>query len=218
MRVSPLPPLYVVTDRLRTGEDRFLQILEDIIPEQGMMIQIREKDLGTRELLRFVEAVHQLAHPFRVPCLINDRVDLVLVTKAAGVHLRADSMPTKEARQRLGDGYCIGKSIHSAEEALQSEQDGADFVVLGPVYEAPSKQQYGPPLGIDVIHEAVRHCTIPVYAIGGLTPVRAEHVMAAGAAGVAVISSIFQAASPREAVTRYATQLRKWRPQENGPI
>jgi len=205
--------LYVVTDRLRTGADRFLQILEDIIPEQGMMIQIREKDLGTRELLRFVEAVHQLAHPFRVPCFINDRADLVLVTKAAGVHLRADSMPTQEARKFLGTGYLIGKSVHSAEEALQSEQDGADFVVLGPVYETPSKQQYGPPLGIDVIREAVRQCAIPVYAIGGLTPVRVEHVMAAGAKGVAVISSVFQAASPREAVTRYATQLRKWRPQ-----
>ena len=209
---SPLPPLYVVTDRLRTGEDRFLGILEDIVPEQGMMIQIREKDLDTRELLRFVEAVQQLAHPFRVPCLINDRVDLVLATEAAGVHLRADSMPTKEARQCLGDGYLIGKSIHSAEEVLQSEQDGADFVVLGPVYETPSKQQYGSPLGTGVIREAVRHCAIPVYAIGGLTPARVEQVMAAGAAGIAVISSISQAASPREAVTTYATQLRKWRP------
>lgn len=211
--MSPLPPLYVVTDRLQTGEDQFLQILEEIIPEQGMMIQIREKDLGTRELLRFVEAVHQLARPFRIPCLINDRVDLVLATKAAGVHLRADSMPTKEARKLLGNGYLIGQSVHSAEEALQGEQGGADFVVLGPVYETSSKQQYGPPLGIDVIREAVRHCTIPVYAIGGLTPVRVEHVMAAGAVGVAAISSIFQAASSREAVTKYAAQLRKWRPQ-----
>ncbi len=216
--MSRLPPLYVVTDRLQAGEDRFLQILEDIIPEQGMMIQIREKDLGTRKLLRFVEAVHQLARPFRVPCLINDRVDLVLATKAAGVHLRADSMPAKEARNALGNGYLIGQSVHSAEEALQSEHDGADFVVLGPVYETPSKRRYGAPLGVDVIREAVRHCTIPVYAIGGLTPVRVEHVMAAGAGGVAVISSILQAASAREAVTRYAVQLRKWRPEENGPV
>ena len=213
MLTSSLPPLYVVTDRLLTGEDRFLRILEDVMPEQGMMIQVREKDLGTRELLRFVEAVHRLAQPFRVPCFINDRVDLVLATKAAGVHLRADSMPTKEARKCLGNGYLIGKSVHSAEEARQSEQDGADFVVLGPVYETPSKQQYGPPLGIDVIREAVRHCAIPVYAIGGLTPARVEHVMAAGAVGVAVISSIFQAASPREAVATYAAQLRKWRPR-----
>ncbi len=210
---SRLPPLYVVTDRHQTGEDRLLRILGDIIPEQGMMVQIRERDLGSRELLRFVEAVHRLAHPFRVPCLINDRVDLVLATQAAGVHLRSDSMPTKEARKCLGAGYLIGKSVHSAEEALQSEKEGADFVVLGPVYETPSKRQYGPPLGVPVIREASRHCTIPVYAIGGMTPSRVENVMASGAAGVAVVSSIFQAASPREAVTTYSTQLRKWRPR-----
>ncbi len=213
MTTSRLPPLYVVTDRHQTGEDRLLRILGDIIPEQGMMVQIRERDLGARELLRFVQAVHRLAHPFRVPCLINDRVDLVLATQAAGVHLRSDSMPTKEARKCLGAGYLIGKSVHSAEEALQSEKEGADFVVLGPVYETPSKRQYGPPLGVPVIREASRHCTIPVYAIGGMTPSRVENVMASGAAGVAVVSSIFQAASPREAVTTYSTQLRKWRPR-----
>ncbi len=213
MTTSRLSPLYVVTDRHQTGEDRLLRILGDIIPEQGMMVQIRERDLGARELLRFVQAVHRLAHPFRVPCLINDRVDLVLATQAAGVHLRSDSMPTKEARKCLGAGYLIGKSVHSAEEALQSEKEGADFVVLGPVYETPSKRQYGPPLGVPVIREASRHCTIPVYAIGGMTPSRVENVMASGAAGVAVVSSIFQAASPREAVTTYSTQLRKWRPR-----
>ena len=209
----PLPPLYVVTDRHQTGEDKFLHILGDIIPEQGMMVQIRERDLGTRELLRFVEAVHRLARPYRVPCLINDRVDLVLATRTAGVHLRADSMPIKEARKCLGAGYLIGKSVHSAEEALQSEQEGADFVVLGPVYETPSKRQYGPPLGIRILREAGRHCNVPVYAIGGMTPARVENVMAAGAAGVAVVSSIFQAGSPPEAVTAYGTQLRKWRPR-----
>ena len=215
MRVttSRLPPLYVVTDRHQTGEDSFLRILGDIIPEQGMMVQIRERDLGSRELLRFVETIHRLAHPFHVPCLINDRVDLVLATRAAGVHLRADSMPTREARKCLGAGYLIGKSVHSAEEALQSEKEGADFVVLGPVYETPSKRQYGPPLGVRVIRNARRHCTIPIYAIGGMTPARVENVMTAGAAGVAVVSSIFQAASPREAVTTYAAQLRKWRPR-----
>lgn len=209
----PLPPLYVVTDRHQTGADRLLHILGDIIPEQGMMIQIRERDLGARDLLRFVEEVHRLARPFQVPCLINDRVDLVLATGAAGVHLRADSMPAQEARKCLGAGYLIGKSVHSAEEVFQSEQDGADFVVLGPVYETPSKRQYGPPLGVRVIHEASERCTIPVYAIGGMTPARVENVLAAGAAGVAVISSIFQAASPREAVAAYSTQLRKWRPR-----
>ncbi len=185
-----------------------LRILTDIIPERGMMIQIREKDLGTRELLRFVDAIHRMARPFRVPCLINDRVDLVLATRAAGVHLRSDSLPVKEARACLGSEYLIGKSAHSMSEALQSERDGADFVVLGPVYATPSKRDYGSPLGIRALRDASRRCHIPVYAIGGLTPSRVERVMEAGAFGVAAISSIVHASSPRTVVRQYAERLR----------
>ena len=185
-----------------------MQILKDIIPEQGMMIQIREKALGTRELLRFVNAIHQLARPFRVPCLINDRVDLVLATHAAGVHLRSDSLSVKEARACLGADYLIGKSVHSSSEALQSEQDGADFVVLGPVYDTPSKREYGAPLGVGAFLEARQQCHIPLYAIGGVTPSRVECVMKAGAFGVAALSSIVNALSPRDAVKQYAEQFR----------
>ena len=185
-----------------------LQILTDIIPEQGMMIQIREKEIGVRELLRFVNAIHRVARPFRVPCLINDRVDLVLATRAAGVHLRSDSLSVKEARACLGSAYLIGKSVHSPDEALQSERDGADFAVLGPVYDTPSKRDYGSPLGVGAIREASRQCHIPLYAIGGITPSRVECVMEAGAFGVAAISSIIHATSPREVVRQYAAQFR----------
>ncbi len=208
MAPHDLPPLYVITDRRHAGEDRLLRILKDIIPEQGMMIQIREKELGTRELLRFVNAVHGMARPFRVPCVINDRVDLVLATHAAGVHLRSDSLSVKEARARLGADYLIGKSVHSPREAFQSAQDGADFVVLGPVYETPSKREYGSPLGVGALREAGQRCHIPLYAIGGMTPSRVRQVMEAGAFGVAAISSIVHASSPRETVKQYAARLR----------
>ena len=88
------------------------------MPEQGLMLQIREKDLGTRELLRLVREIQRVANPFRVPCFVNDRVDLVLATQTAGVHLRSDSMPVKEARKCLGPDFFIGRSVHSQEEAV----------------------------------------------------------------------------------------------------
>ncbi len=204
-----LPPLYVITDRCHVGADRLLRILKDIIPAQGMMLQIREKTLGTRDLLQFVNAIHRVARPFRVPCLINDRVDLVLATRAAGVHLRSDSLSVKEARACLGSDYLIGKSVHSSAEALQSEQDGADFAVLGPVYATPSKREYGSPLGVGALREASRQCHMPLYAIGGITPDRVGCVMDAGAFGVAAISSIMHAASPRDAVKQYAAEFHR---------
>ena len=200
--------MYVVTDRHQTGEDRFQQILRDITSEPGLMLQIREKDLGTRELLSLVREIQRVARPFQVPCFINDRVDLVLATQTAGVHLRSDSMPVKEARKCLGSDFFIGQSVHSQEEAIQSETDGADFVVLGPIYETPSKRKYGPPLGVGALRDACRRCHVPVYAIGGVTLARVDEVMEAGAYGVAVISSIFRSPVPREAVKHYVTKLR----------
>ena len=200
--------MYVVTDRHQTGEDRFQQILRDITSEPGLMFQIREKDLGTRELLSLVREIQRVARPFQVPCFINDRVDLVLATQTAGVHLRSDSMPVKEARKCLGPDFFIGQSVHSQEEAIQSETDGADFVVLGPIYETPSKRKYGPPLGVGALRDACRRCHVPVYAIGGVTLARVDEVMEVGAYGVAVISSIFRSPVPREAVKHYVTKLR----------
>ena len=200
--------MYVVTDRHQTGEDRFQQILRDITSEPGLMLQIREKDLGTRELLSLVREIQRVARPFQVPCFINDRVDLVLATQTAGVHLRSDSMPVKEARKCLGPDFFIGQSVHSQEEAIRSETDGADFVVLGPIYETPSKRKYGPPLGVGALRDACRRCHVPVYAIGGVTLARVDEVMEAGAYGVAVISSIFRSPVPREAVKHYVTKLR----------
>ena len=182
------------------------------MPEQGLMLQIREKDLGTRELLRLVREIQRVASLFRVPCFVNDRVDLVLATQTAGVHLRSDSMPVKEARKCLGTDFFIGRSVHSQEEAVQRETDGADFVVLGPIYETPSKRKYGPPLGVGALRDACRRCHVPVYAIGGITPARVDEVMEAGAYGVGVTSSIFQSPVPREVVKHYVTKLRANRP------
>ena len=182
------------------------------MPEQELMFQIREKDLGTRELLHLVREIQRMASPFRVPCFVNDRVDLVLATQTAGVHLRSDSMPVKEARKCLGPDFFIGQSVHSQEEAVQRETDGADFVVLGPIYETPSKRKYGPPLGVGALQDACRRCHVPVYAIGGITLARVDEVMEVGAYGVGVISSVFQSPVPREVVKRYVTKLRTRRP------
>lgn len=212
MTKSRLPSFYVVTDRHQAGEDRFRQILRDLTSERELMLQIREKDLGTRGLLRLVREIQHVASPFRVPCFVNDRVDLVLATQTAGVHLRSDSMPVKEARKCLGRNFFIGKSVHSQEEAIQSEKDGADFVVFGPTYETPSKRAYGPPLGVGALRDVCRRCHVPVYAVGGVTLARVDEVMEAGAYGVAVISSVFRSPVPREAVKNYVMKLRANRP------
>jgi thiamine-phosphate pyrophosphorylase len=84
--------------------------------------------------------------------------------------------------------------VHAVEEAVQAESQGADYIVLGPIYETPSKQMFGPPLGIHILEKACRLVRIPLIGIGGVTAPRAREMRRAGAFGVAVITAILGAA------------------------
>jgi thiamine-phosphate pyrophosphorylase len=97
------------------------------------------------------------------------------------------------ARQMLGAQRLLGASVHSVEEAVQGESQGADYVVLGPIYETPSKEAFGPPLGIHTLEKACRLVRIPIIGIGGVTAARAREMRDAGAFGAAVITAILGA-------------------------
>lgn len=125
--------------------------------------------------------------------IINDRIDAALVLDDAGVHLRSSSLPVAVARRLMGARRLLGVSAHSIHEVEQAEAEGADYVVLGPIYETPSKQRYGSPLGLAALEEACRRVRIPVLGIGGITAVRAREVRGVGAFGVAVIGAILGA-------------------------
>ena len=99
---------------------------------------------------------------------VNDRIDLAMALDADGVHLRSDSLPLPLARRLLGNEKLIGTSTHSVEEVRKAESEGADFIVLGPIFETPSKRVYGPPLGLHTLETACRASRLPIFAIGGL--------------------------------------------------
>jgi thiamine-phosphate pyrophosphorylase len=186
--------LYLVTDRHQTGGRPLLLLLREALGAGLRAIQLRERDLPTRPLLALAEEARRLTHDHKALLLVNDRVDVVLAVGADGVHLRSDSLPVAAARRLLGPHRLIGVSAHSVEEVVRAEADGADFAVLGPIYETRSKQAYGPPIGLRPIEEAARCCRLPVLAIGGITAARSGEVRRAGASGVAVISAILSAA------------------------
>lgn len=199
--------LYLVTDHLQTGGRPLVPLLSQAIDAGVSAVQLRERDLGTRALLALAQEVHALTRERGAKLFINDRVDLVNVVEAAGVHLRASSLPVAAARRILGPERLIGVSTHSADEAARAEADGADFAVLGPIYDTPSKRGYGPPIGIGTLEDACRRCRIPVFAIGGITPLRASEVRRAGAFGVAVVSAVLGAEDVSDAVRRLVSAV-----------
>ncbi len=193
-------PVYLISDRHQTGGRPLGSLIQQAVKAGIRAVQLRERDLPTRSLLALAEEVQGYTRASGAALLVNDRGDLAMALGAEGVHLRSDSMPVGVARKLLGPERLIGVSTHSVEEVVKAEGEGADFAVLGPVYETSSKLTYGSPLGLSPIEKAARRCRIPVFAIGGLTASRAREVRLAGAFGVAVISSILGAASVEIAV------------------
>ena len=120
-----------------------------------------------------------------VPVLVNARVDVALAVGALGVHLPEQDLPVAAARRLLGDGL-VGRSVHSLEAALQAEADGADYLVLGPVF-ATATHSHQQPLGLETLREVAGRVRVPVLAIGGVDEARAAECEAAGAAGFAAI-------------------------------
>jgi len=174
--LDPLPLLPRVCEAIRAGID---------------LVQVREKDLATRPLLALVQAAVQTAREGPTQVIVNDRLDVALASGAAGVHLGTQSMPARAVRERVPPGFLVGVSCHSLADAVAAEADGADYIVLGPVFETPSKLGYGPPLGLEKLRETAAKVKVPVLALGGITVGRAPACLRAGASGVAGIS-IFQ--------------------------
>ncbi len=171
------------------------------------MVQIREKDLDTRSLIDLVQNLMPLIKRHHGKVLLNDRVDIAMALDADGVHLRSDSLPLALARRMLGNEKLIGISTHSVEEVRKAEGDGADFVVLGPIFETPSKRIYGPSIGLQTLDAACKASRLPIFAIGGIKPKKVPAVMLSGAYGIAVISSILQAPSIQDSTLDLLSQL-----------
>jgi thiamine-phosphate pyrophosphorylase len=199
--------LYLVTDRHQTAGRPLVPLIEEALRAGARTVQLREKDLDTRSLLALAEELLPVIRRHQAALFVNDRIDVALALDADGVHLRATSLPVRVARRLVGARRLLGVSVHSVDEAARAESDGADFVVLGPIYETVSKRAFGPPIGLQAVEEASRRCRIPVFGIGGITPARASDVRRAGARGVAVISSVLASASVDSAVREFMAAL-----------
>jgi len=181
--------LCYITDRHALEPKPLLPVIQKAIEAGVDIIQIREKDLGTRELFDLVNAAVDSARTQGGgSCIVvNDRLDIALAAGAAGVHLGGQSMPPEAVRASTPKDFLMGVSCHSMEDALKAEAAGADYVLLGPIFETPSKLAYGPPLGLDKLRQVAGSAKVPVLALGGISVERVKACIEAGASGVAGI-------------------------------
>ena len=152
-------------------------------------IQIRETDLDARELIDLVRAAgNALASPHAAKIIVNTRMDVAMAAGAQGLHLPAGSPAPSEFRKMAPNGFLVGVSCHFIEEVKRAADEGADYVLFGPVFAPISKSSDLAPRGLDGLHEAAQAVKIPLLALGGITQENSQSCIDAGAAGVAGIS------------------------------
>lgn len=158
------------------------------------MIQVRERQFDDRLLLQFVQDVAAIVRPEGAHVIVNERIDVALAAKADGVQLKSDSPGAADVRRIVPPGFIIGRSVHSSEEAAAVQAaGGCDYLVFGTVFPSTSKADDHPVAGLDALRRVCAATSLPVVAIGGMSPGRAGDVRAAGAAGVAAISLFAEA-------------------------
>jgi thiamine-phosphate pyrophosphorylase len=184
-----LVTITLITDRRRLAGGDLTALVREAAAAGVDTVQVREKDLGGRALRALVaEVVAAAAGAAMV--LVNSRPDVAVAGGAQGVHLPEDGLPVRDVKRAFPD-LVVGASRHSVEGARRAEAEGADFVLMGPVFETPGKE--GRVLGLGPLSEAARSLGIPVHAVGGIDAGNARRVVEAGAHGLAAIRPFLQA-------------------------
>ena len=182
------PRLYAIADA-SFGDP--VRLAEALFEGGARLIQVRNKDGSSRDLFLQVEAILRIAPP-DARVIVNDRADVALVARASGVHLGQNDLPCRAARGILGPSHIIGVSTHNLEQALQAENEPADYIAVGPVFPTRSKANPDPVLGLEALRRICARVRKPVVAIGGITLESAKAVFDCGATSAAIISDLLK--------------------------
>ncbi|SFL40150.1 thiazole tautomerase (transcriptional regulator TenI) [Gracilibacillus orientalis] len=189
--------IHLISNGRLTEQD--LQLVPEII-EHIDFIHLREKTKTAKEILQMIDFLLDTGVPAdRI--IINDRADVAWVKKCRGVQLAFHSIPVADVKHSFPK-ISIGKSVHSMDEAIAAEQNGADFLLYGHIFSSNSKLGVTP-RGIPALKNVTENVSLPVIAIGGITEQNSSEVIGAGASGVAIMSGVWDAEDPTVALKRY---------------
>ncbi len=209
--MSPDYSVYLVTDRpLCCGRD-LVEIVGLAVQGGASMVQLREKQAGTRDFVAIAHALLDIVRPAGVPLLINDRIDVALAVGADGVHVGQSDMPYEDARCLLGPEAIIGLSVETMEQAKEAESWDVDYFGVSPVFASTTKTDTGEPWGLEGLRRLREQSAKPLVGIGSLGPANAADVIRAGADGVAVVSAICSAEKPDRAAAELCRVVRSSR-------
>ncbi|HTY61025.1 MAG TPA: thiamine phosphate synthase [Acidobacteriota bacterium] len=190
-----IPPIYPITDKKLARCESHLSILKELVRGGATLVQIRDKSTPLQELLRDLNRCVEFASARGVILIVNDRCDLALGCRAAGVHLGQEDLPPDVARAILGRSKWIGLSAHTLAQVQKSQKLPIQYVGFGPIYPTSTKVDAPAIVGLRRLAAACRISKLPTVAIGGIGLEQVREVLQAGACSAAVISALMQAPS-----------------------
>lgn len=196
----------VITDEVLARPRALSDVVREALAAGAPTVQLRLKSASARELLEAAQTLMPIVRSAGALFIVNDRLDVALAAGADGVHLGPDDPPVKDvrrvadARSGVADTFIVGYSTDTRDEAARAEAEGADYLGVGAVYATANKSDAGDVIGLEGLRRVVKVVSIPVVAIGGITPERAPAVAKTGACGSATIGAVMSATEPAEAV------------------
>jgi thiamine-phosphate pyrophosphorylase len=174
------------------------------------LVQLREKHLPDREMIKIGKALHAILHPLGVPLIINDKVEVALEVGAEGVHLGPSDQKAAEARAMLGKQALIGLSVENLEQAQRAFSEEVDYLAASPVFTNYTKLDCATPWGLEGLKKLCALSPYPVFGIGGIKAENVLQILECGASGVAVVSAVFNATSPEEAAREIVNRMQTY--------
>jgi thiamine-phosphate pyrophosphorylase len=193
--------LYFVTDRGLCGRKPLEEVVIQAVKGGAAYVQLREKDVSTRFFVEEAKRIKKLLGKYRVPLIINDRVDIALACGAEGVHIGQEDMPYEIVRQLMGQKAIIGLSVETWEDVEVSQKLDVNYIGVSPVFATPTKTDTKGAWGLEGLAKIKAFSRHPLVAIGGINESNAREVVEAGADCIAVVSAICASSYP-EAVAR----------------
>ena len=181
--------LYLVTNRELMSSKTIEKSVKEAIKGGCTIVQLREKDISSKEFYDIAKSLRKITKKYKVPFIINDRVDIALAVNADGVHVGQSDLSLKNVRKLIGKDKIIGVSCGNLEEAKKAYKDGADYLGVGAVFPTNTKKD-AKDVGIDGLKEIINNIPLPIVAIGGINKENIENLRDINLAGVALVSAI----------------------------
>ncbi len=203
--------LYLVTDEMLSKPRTIDEVVRLAVQGGVTAVQLREKNSSTRQFIERAQQLLEFLKPFRIPLIINDRVDVALAVNADGVHIGQSDMPYELTRRLLGSEKIIGLSVETIEQVREAEHLDVDYLGVSPVFATPTKTDVLTQWGLEGLKKLRAITNKKLVAIGGINRTNAAEVIRAGADGIAVVSAICSAEKPEEAARELKTIIQQER-------